>query len=148
MILGFALAVTIPFTGSTFLAPGTVEVTTEIRIPDGAHDLKIFGSKTTLRAARNFRGRAVLVCRGCRNTGTGINGKPCWCQLSPAWREEVIRLEAELCTLRLESRELTAIRGRLAACVRMVQAASPFIGDEWADTLAHELERIVEGTYS
>jgi hypothetical protein len=67
LILGVALAVTIPFTGSTFLAPGTVEVTTEIRIPDGAHDLKIFGSKTTLRAARSFRGRAILVCRGCRN---------------------------------------------------------------------------------
>jgi hypothetical protein len=67
LILGLALAVTIPFTGSTFLAPGTVEVTTEIRIPDGAHDLKIFGSKTILRAARNFRGRAILICRGCRN---------------------------------------------------------------------------------
>jgi Right handed beta helix region len=67
LILGLALAVTIPFTGSAYLAPGIVEVSTEIRIPDGAHDLKVFGGKTVLRAAGNFRGRAILTCRGCRN---------------------------------------------------------------------------------
>ena len=67
MVLGLALAITIPFTGSAYLAPGIVEVTSEIRIPDGAHDLKVFGSKTILRAAPSFKGRAILACRGCRN---------------------------------------------------------------------------------
>jgi len=46
---------------------GTIDVSSELRIPDGAHDLKIYGANTTLRASRNFRGRAVLTCRGCRN---------------------------------------------------------------------------------
>lgn len=46
---------------------GTIEVTSEIRIPDNAHDLKIYGANTTLRAARNFHGRAILTCHGCRN---------------------------------------------------------------------------------
>jgi len=64
---GILFAITIPITGSVYLAPGTTEVATEIRIPDGAHDLKIFGDKTVLHAARNFRGRAVLTCHGCRN---------------------------------------------------------------------------------
>jgi len=46
---------------------GTIDVSSELRIPDGAHDLKIYGANTTLRASRDFRGRAVLSCRGCRN---------------------------------------------------------------------------------
>lgn len=46
---------------------GAVEVSSEIHIPDGAHDLKIYGANTTLRATRDFRGRAILTCRGCRN---------------------------------------------------------------------------------
>lgn len=46
---------------------GTIEVSSELRIPDGAHDLKIYGANTTLRATRSFHGRAILTCRGCRN---------------------------------------------------------------------------------
>src|SRR5437016_3217048 len=46
---------------------GTIEVSTELRIPDGAHDLKIYGAQTILRASRDFHGRAILTCRGCRN---------------------------------------------------------------------------------
>lgn len=60
-------AIAIPATGSIYLTAGTVDVPFEIHIPDGAHDLKIFGSKTILRATRNFRGRAILSCRACRN---------------------------------------------------------------------------------
>ena len=67
VLAGFVFAITIPLSGSVYLSPGTVEVSNEIRIPDGAHDLKIFGARTVLRAARTFRGRAILSCRGCRN---------------------------------------------------------------------------------
>src|ERR1051326_2388259 len=64
---GILLAITIPASGSLHLSAGTIEVSSEIRIPDGAHDLKIYGPNTTLRASRDFRGRAILTCRGCRN---------------------------------------------------------------------------------
>lgn len=57
----------IPATGTVYLKAGTENVSSEIRIPDGAHDLKIFGSETVLRATRDFHGRAILSCRGCRN---------------------------------------------------------------------------------
>jgi len=60
-------AITIPATGTVYLKAGTENVSAEIRIPDGAHDLKIFGGKTVLRATRDFHGRAILRCRGCRN---------------------------------------------------------------------------------
>jgi hypothetical protein len=43
-----------------------LEVSSELRIPAGAHDLTIDGDRTTLRAASNFQGRAILSCRGCR----------------------------------------------------------------------------------
>src|ERR1700694_1118603 len=46
---------------------GTIEVSAEVRIPDGAHDLKIYGANPPLRATRYFQGRAVLTCRDCRN---------------------------------------------------------------------------------
>ena len=49
------------------LPAGIVEVTAEIRIPDGAHDLTVSGNKTTLHAAPDFKGRAILSCKGCRN---------------------------------------------------------------------------------
>jgi hypothetical protein len=70
-------AITIPATGTVYLKAGTENVSSEIRIPDGAHDLKVFGSKTVLRAMRNFHGRAILSCRGCRNIelhGIAIDG--------------------------------------------------------------------------
>lgn len=60
-------AISIPATGSLHLSSGTIDVSSEIHIPDGAHDLKIYGAKTTLRATRDFHGRAILACRNCRN---------------------------------------------------------------------------------
>lgn len=46
---------------------GTTEISAEIKIPDGAHDLTVIGADhTVLQAAANFRGRAMLSCRGCR----------------------------------------------------------------------------------
>jgi hypothetical protein len=66
LILAFLIAVAIPATGTVRLPPGVTEVSAEIKIPDGAHDLVIVGDHTTLRAARDFHGRAILSCRGCR----------------------------------------------------------------------------------
>jgi hypothetical protein len=50
------------------LPPGTLEVSTELQIPEGARDLEIVGAgDTVIRAAPNFRGRAILTCgRGMR----------------------------------------------------------------------------------
>ena len=48
------------------LPPGVTEISAEIKLPDGAHDLTIAGDHTTLRAASNFRGRAILSCHNCR----------------------------------------------------------------------------------
>jgi len=48
------------------LAPGSFEVSSEIRLPADAHDLTIVGSHTTLRASSSFRGRAIFSCRGCQ----------------------------------------------------------------------------------
>ena len=67
MILPLLFALTIPSTGQTRLPAGIVEVAAEIRLPDGAHDLTIFGNGTTLHAATAFQGRALLSCKGCRN---------------------------------------------------------------------------------
>jgi hypothetical protein len=54
--------------GLVRLPAGVVEVSSEIAIPEGAHDLDIGGTGTTvLRASSGFRGRALLICaRGTR----------------------------------------------------------------------------------
>lgn len=50
------------------LPAGVTEVSSEIRLPDGAHDLTIVGGDhATLRAGIHFRGRAILSCHGCRS---------------------------------------------------------------------------------
>ncbi len=51
-------------TGTVRLPAGVVEIESEIQIPDGAHDLEILGARegTLLRAASNFKGRAVFSC--------------------------------------------------------------------------------------
>jgi parallel beta-helix repeat protein len=54
-------------TGVVELPKGSIAVSAEIRLPDGAHDLELRGSQTTLRAADNFQGRAILSCTHCRN---------------------------------------------------------------------------------
>jgi len=50
------------------LPPGLVEIASEIRLPDGTHDLIVTGGRdTTLRAADSFQGRAIFSCTNCRN---------------------------------------------------------------------------------
>ncbi|MDQ6675707.1 MAG: right-handed parallel beta-helix repeat-containing protein [Acidobacteriota bacterium] len=55
-------------TGVVELPAGVVEVSREIELPAGAHDLTIRGAKegTVLRAATTFQGRAIFVSRGGR----------------------------------------------------------------------------------
>ena len=48
------------------LASGDTEISSELRLPAGAHDLTIAGDHTVLRASANFQGRAILSCQGCR----------------------------------------------------------------------------------
>jgi hypothetical protein len=66
LILAFLIAVTIPATGSVRLPPGVTEISSEIKLPEGAHDLVITGDGSTLHAAANFQGRAIISCQGCR----------------------------------------------------------------------------------
>jgi len=49
------------------LPAGVTEVSSEIKLPDGAQNLTVVGDGSTLRAAANFHGRAILSCRGCRD---------------------------------------------------------------------------------
>jgi hypothetical protein len=66
LILAFLIAVTIPATGSVRLPPGVTEISSEIKLPEGAHDLVITGDRSTLHVAANFQGRAIFSCQGCR----------------------------------------------------------------------------------
>jgi hypothetical protein len=54
-------------TGSVNLPNGRIEVASELRIPDGARNLTITGSNTTLAASAGFRGRAILSCKRCEH---------------------------------------------------------------------------------
>lgn len=54
-------------TGLVTLPPGVFDIREEIHLPDGARSLTILGDKTTLRAAPDFSGRALLSCRDCRD---------------------------------------------------------------------------------
>ena len=47
------------------LPRGVTEISAEMKLPDGAHDLVIAGDSSTLHAAANFQGRAVFSCHGC-----------------------------------------------------------------------------------
>ncbi|MGH9631905.1 MAG: right-handed parallel beta-helix repeat-containing protein [Bryobacteraceae bacterium] len=55
--------------GLIVLPAGIVEVSSELRIPDGATDLEVRGHPegTVLRAGGNFNGRAVLACGSGKN---------------------------------------------------------------------------------
>ncbi|MGD0132474.1 MAG: right-handed parallel beta-helix repeat-containing protein [Bryobacteraceae bacterium] len=66
MILAFLIAVTIPATGSVRLPPGVTEIPSEIKLPEGAHDVMITGHGSTLHVAANFQGRAIFSCQGCQ----------------------------------------------------------------------------------
>jgi parallel beta-helix repeat protein len=48
-------------TGIIRLPKGTVEISSELTLAPGAHDLEIVGNETRLKAADHFKGRAVLV---------------------------------------------------------------------------------------
>src|SRR5579872_194514 len=53
-------------TGNFQLPAGVVEISSELRIPDAAHDLEITGGTgTVLRASDHFRGRAIFICTRC-----------------------------------------------------------------------------------
>lgn len=51
-------------TGVIHLPRGLVEVSSEMTLAPGAHDLEIAGDATMLKASDQFRGRAVLVVEG------------------------------------------------------------------------------------
>jgi parallel beta-helix repeat protein len=64
-------------TGAIHLPVGTIEITREIVLPTGAHDLEILGAGTVLKASAAFRGRALLVIPGGTNikiSGLSIDG--------------------------------------------------------------------------
>jgi hypothetical protein len=65
LILALLLALPLPSTGMIHLPRGVTEISAEMRLPDGAHDLVIAGDHTTLHAAANFQGRAIFSCHGC-----------------------------------------------------------------------------------
>jgi parallel beta-helix repeat protein len=48
-------------TGVIRLPRGEVEISSELTLAPGAHDLEIVGDETRLKAANNFKGRAILV---------------------------------------------------------------------------------------
>jgi len=48
-------------TGVIRLPRGEVEISSELVLAPGAHDLEIVGNETRLKAADNFKGRAILV---------------------------------------------------------------------------------------
>ncbi len=78
MILALLIALPFPSTGTVRLPSGVTEVSAEIRLPHGAHDLTVTGGDhTTLHAAANFHGRAIFSCQGCRHvhfTNFSIDG--------------------------------------------------------------------------
>ena len=66
-------------TGVVLLPAGVIEVSSELAIPAGAHDLEIRGapSGTVLRAVANFQGRAILTLKSAarvRLAGFTIDG--------------------------------------------------------------------------
>jgi hypothetical protein len=66
LILALLIALPLPFTGTVRLPMGVTEISSELKLPEGAHDLTITGDHTTLRAAASFQGRAIFSCHGCR----------------------------------------------------------------------------------
>jgi len=46
--------------GSVRLPAGVIEIHSELALPDGAHDVEISGAGSILRAANDFRGRAIF----------------------------------------------------------------------------------------
>jgi Right handed beta helix region len=53
-------------TGVIHLPVGVIEVSSELRLAPGAHDLEIGGAGTIFKAAKDFKGRAILVAEDAR----------------------------------------------------------------------------------
>lgn len=72
------IALPLPLTGTVRLPSGVTEISSEMRLPDGAHDLTISGGDhSTLHASAGFQGRAIFSCHGCRRihfTNFSIDG--------------------------------------------------------------------------
>src|ERR1700722_9753998 len=57
----------LPHTGVVHLPAGITEVSSEMKLPDGAHDVTIVGDgHSILHAASKFQGRAIFSCKGCQ----------------------------------------------------------------------------------
>src|SRR5579863_2600584 len=54
-------------TGLIQLPPGVIEISSELRLAPGAHDLQIIGAGTLIRAGDKFQGRAMLAGENVRN---------------------------------------------------------------------------------
>jgi hypothetical protein len=54
-------------TGVIQLPSGVIEISSELHLAPGAHDLEIVGSGTRLKATDEFQGRAIIVGEGVRN---------------------------------------------------------------------------------
>ena len=54
-------------TGIIRLPTGVIQISTELSLAPGAHDLEIVGAGTLLKAADNFKGRAILVVEDARH---------------------------------------------------------------------------------
>ncbi|MGD0437403.1 MAG: right-handed parallel beta-helix repeat-containing protein [Bryobacteraceae bacterium] len=65
-MLALLFALSFSSTGTVHLPPGVTMVESELRLPNGAHDLTVIGDQSVLRASPAFRGRAILSCRNCR----------------------------------------------------------------------------------
>ena len=64
-------------TGVIQLAAGVIEISSELRLAPGAHDLEIAGAGTLFKAAKTFSGRAIFVAenaRGIRFRDFSIDG--------------------------------------------------------------------------
>jgi hypothetical protein len=66
LVLALLVTLSFPQTGTVHLASGPIEVSSELRLPAGTHDLTVIGDHTVLRASASFQGRAILSCQGCR----------------------------------------------------------------------------------
>ena len=53
-------------TGLIQLPGGVIEVSSELRLAPGAHDLEIAGAGTLFKAAKDFKGRAIFVAENAR----------------------------------------------------------------------------------
>jgi len=51
-------------TGTIRIPAGVIEITSELRLPPGSHDLEIVGDGSMLKASAQFHGRSIIVAEG------------------------------------------------------------------------------------